>query len=300
MIQNKIGHFFVYLRRMMKFYDIKARGVPQVLFVLLLAVSFGFVILLQPIALDYNIYVQQVYNTYIDILSSENIEDSSVLLKSLLELRNSEMFLELIAISLKIIGYMLLQQILMKILAYFYMGAYLCDLENEGFSFACYFRKFLKAFPRYAGFNIIFYLVLFLVFIAVIFIYILLTAFIPILSFASGFVVYLIPLAWFIIQVIFIFKDIVFLDTGVSIWRNFRLSVQLSAGNRSIIAKNIIFIVFLNMLIRMFTFKSMLVSLFVVSFLEVIILLIRQRLVVLMYLSRTRRINANTVVEGNQ
>lgn len=281
---------------MMKFYDIKARGVPQVLFVLLLAVSFGFILLVRPMVMDYTILLQQVYNTYLDILSSES-NDPSALFRNITELQNSEMFAGLISVSLKIIGYMLLQQILLNLLSYFYMGAYLCDLENEGSSFSCYLRKFLKALPRFIGFNLIFYLILTVLFTAVTFLIALAAAFIPFLYFASGFIVFLIPAAWFIIQVIFIFKDIAFLDTGVSIWRNFRLSAQLSAGNRFTIAKNIVFIVFLNLLIRMFTIGSQLASLFIISFFEVIILLIKQRLITLMYLSRTRRINQNTAAE---
>lgn len=62
MVQNKVQPFFIYFKKMMKFYDLKARGVPQVLFVLLLAVSFGLVLLVRPLVLDYTIYVQQVYN----------------------------------------------------------------------------------------------------------------------------------------------------------------------------------------------------------------------------------------------
>jgi hypothetical protein len=40
--QVMIKHFTYYLRKMMKFYELKVQGVPQVLFILLLAVLFGF------------------------------------------------------------------------------------------------------------------------------------------------------------------------------------------------------------------------------------------------------------------
>ncbi|UZQ86340.1 hypothetical protein ODU73_000766 [Thermoclostridium stercorarium] len=297
MVQNKVQPFFIYFKKMMKFYDLKARGVPQVLFVLLLAVSFGLVLLVRPLVLDYTIYVQQVYNAYMDILSSENAEDPSLLFKKIMELQNSETFSQLMSSSVKIIGFSLLQQILLKLLSYFYLGAYLCDLEYERPSMSCYLRKFLKALPRFIGFNLFFYLGLVIVFIAVTFLFALITALVPVLYFAVNLVIFLIPVVWFIIQVIFIFKDITFLDTGVSIWRNFRLSAGLSSGNRFTIAKNIIFIVCLNLVIQMFSFESQLVTLFIVSFLEVIILLIKQRLIALMYLSRTRRTGENTPAE---
>lgn len=299
MLQNKIAPLFFYFKRIVKFYDIKARGVPQVLFVLLLAASFGLSLAIRPFAVDYSIYLQQVYNTYMDILSSESINDTSALLGSIIGLQNSEMFSRLISVSLKILGFTLLQEILLNVLAYFYLGAYLCDLESGTSSFSGYLRKVAKALPRYAVFNIIFYVALIIVFAFALFIFAVISSFIPVFYFAVNLVIYLIPVAWFVVRVIFVFKDITFLDTGVSVWRNFRLSAELSAGNRMMIARNIFFIVFLNLLIRIFTVESQLVSLFIISFLEIIILLIKQRLIALMYLTRTRKMNDIVFTEIN-
>ncbi|NLM11860.1 MAG: hypothetical protein GX213_14030 [Clostridiaceae bacterium] len=294
---NRIGHFFIYFKRMMKFHDLKAKGVPQVIFVLLLAISFGFIIAIKPVIMDYTIYLQQFYNTYMDILSSGSNSDPSAFFGSILELQNSNLFSQLMSVSMKILGVVTLQQILLMLLSFFYLGAYLCDLESEGSSLSCYIRKFTKALPRFIGFNLIFYLAVIIIFAVGLFLLAMASVVLPVLYLALSFITFLLPAGWFIIQVIFIFKDITFLDTGVSIWRNFRLSMQLSAGNRMIIAKNIFFIVFLNFLIRMFTVESQLVSLFIISFLEVIILLIKQRLIALMYLSRTRRIKEPPIAD---
>lgn len=295
MTKNKIGHFLYYFRRMMKFYDLKAKAVPQVLFVILLGISFGFRIAAQPLVLDYSIYLQQLANTYKDILSSGNVNDTSMIIESVLAIQNTDMFSQVITLSLKVIGLIALQQVFLMILAFFYLGAYLCDLESEGSSFSSYIYKFAKALPRFIGFNLIFYLVIIILFIAVIFLLTLASSVLPVLFIVMNFITILLPAGWFVIQVIFIFKDITFLDTGVSIWRNFKISAQLSAGNRMMIGRNIIFIVFLNLLIGMFTVESQLVSMFIISFLEVIILLIKQRLIALMYLTRTRRIKETPV-----
>lgn len=300
MTQNKIGHFFVYFRRMMKFYDLRAKAVPQVLFVLLLAATLGLRIASVPIIMDYTIYFQQLANTLQDVFSSESINDPAVIIEKILEIQNSVMFSQVMSLSLKILGLMAVQQVFLMILSFFYLGAYLCDLESEGSSFSCYIRKFKRALPRYIGFNLIFYLTAVILLITGLFLFALVSAFIPVLYFATGFIAaVLIPVGLFIIQVIFIFKDITFLDTGVTVLRNLKLSAQLSAGNRMMIARNIIFIECLNLLIRIFVVESQMVSLFIISFFEVIIILIKQRLIALMYLSRTRRIrDISTPVAG--
>lgn len=280
---RKIKHYTYYFRRMMKFYDLKANAVPQVLFVLLLAISFGFRVLVQPLMMDYFIYSQQIYNTLPDVLATENL---STQLHTMIEFQNSEVFLSFITILLKIVGILTLQKILMALLLFFYLGGYLVDLEGPSSSFAVYANKFFKALPRYLLFNIIFYVALLIIVLIVVFIMSFAMLVFPMFAFASSFIV---ALAWFIIQVVFIFKDITFLDTGVSVWRNFKTSIQLSKGYGFFIGRNIIFIYFLSLLINMFTIESQLVSMFIISFFEVIILQIRQRLVALMYISRTRK-----------
>lgn len=268
---------------MMKFYDLKANAVPQVLFVLLLAISFGFRVLVQPLRMDCFIYSQQIYNTLPDVQATENL---STQLHTMIEFQNSEVFLSFITILLKIVGILTLQKILMALLLFFYLGGYLVDLEGPSSSFAVYANKFFKALPRYLLFNIIFYVALLIIVLIVVFIMSFAMLVFPMFAFASSFIV---ALAWFIIQVVFIFKDITFLDTGVSVWRNFKTSIQLSKGYGFFIGRNIIFIYFLSLLINMFTIESQLVSMFIISFFEVIILQIRQRLVALMYISRTRK-----------
>jgi FlaA1/EpsC-like NDP-sugar epimerase len=116
------------------------------------------------------------------------------------------------------------------------------------------------------------------------------SSFLVILLPIASFLLFLLPVVWLFIQVIFVFKDITLLDTRAGILKNFRVSWKLSAGNRVMIGRNIFFIVFLNMIISMVSVGThVMLSMFVVSFLEVIVLLIRQRLVALMYLNRTRK-----------
>ncbi|HZK27784.1 MAG TPA: hypothetical protein VFD00_09655 [Thermoclostridium sp.] len=113
MRQFRIKHFTYYFRRMMKFYDLKANVVPQVLFVLFLVVSFGFRVLAQPTMMDYNIYFQQMYNTLAEILSADNVNTQ---LQNVMEFQNSELFMRVVSISLKVMGIFAIQQILMALL----------------------------------------------------------------------------------------------------------------------------------------------------------------------------------------
>lgn len=284
MTNGLIRHFTYYFRRMMKFHDLKVQGVPQVLFILLLAVSFGARIIAQPLVTEMSIYQQQLMMSYSDILSTGNMTDPAVM-ENLMKIPFSEEYAQFITLAAKVLGLFLLQQVLMMLVSFFYLGAFLVDLEEGKTSVAHYINKFLTALPRYIGFNFLFYLALAILAVAVIFGSSLLIMMLPLLSI----LLFLLPVAWFLVEVLFIFKDITLLDTRVGIIKNFRLSWKLTAGNRLMIGRNIFFIVFLNMIISMVGVgTNLLLSMFVVSFLEVIVLLIRQRLTALMYFSRTR------------
>jgi hypothetical protein len=201
---------------------------------------------------------------------------------------SSEAYQQFIIEFLKVSGVFLLQQALLLLLLFFYLGAYLVDLETKTPVAAQYLTKFLKAFPRYLGFNALYYLVLFILFVVLLSFLSIAMAVLPI---ASG----LLPVAWFLMQVTFVFKDVPLLDTRVGILKNFRLAWKLSAGNRVMIGVNTFFIESLAMMLFLFPIITIMqesshitLTLFVFSFLEVIVLLIRQRLVALMYFDRTR------------
>lgn len=277
--QGMIKHFTYYFRPMMKFHDLKVQGVPQVLFVLLLTVSFGFRLLARPWVIDMSIYYQQFVNANSGLFSDPTQIDN------LMRFAFSEEYTKLIEIMLKVMGLLALQKLLSMLLSFFYMGAYLSDNEGKG-SATDYFRRFFRALPRFIGFQILFYIGIGILFSVYIFSASILFMILPIMYF----LMILLPLGWLIIQVIFVFKEVTLLDTGVGILKNFALSWKLSAGNRLMIGRNIFFIVFLNMFIGMFTVGlNVILSFFIISFLEVIVLLIRQRLTVLMYLTRTRK-----------
>lgn len=284
MTQTMIRHFTYYFKRMMKFYDLKVQGVPQVVFILLLLASFGARFVAQPYVTEMTIYYQQWVSMYGDAVSSGDLTDPQVM-ENVMHIMLSDEFSMLVNTMLKLTGLFVLQQVVMMLLSFFYLGAYLVDMETSKPVITQYMSKFIHALPRYIGFNVIFYLGVGILF----------ALSIPLASFLIMilplFYIILYVFPWFLIQIIFIFKDITFLDTGVGIFRNFSLAWKLSAQNRLIIGKNIFFIIFLNMIINMVSVgTNVLISMFVVSFFEVIVLLIQQRLIVLMYLSRTRRI----------
>jgi len=255
--QAGIKHFTYYFRQMMKFYELKVQGVPQVLFILLLAVLFGIRVLVQPLIVELNIYYQQFLTAYSDFYSApENID-------AFMKFMVSDEYMKFVGTTLKVLGIAAGQYALSMLLSFFYLGAYLVDLEAREVSFAVYMKKFLAALPRFIGFQILFHIgvgilgLLFLMFISFV------IAILPIMYI----VIVFLPFAWLIVEVIFIFKEITLLDTGVGIFRNFALSWKLSAGSRFVIGKNIFFIVFLNMITDMLVVGSnLLLSLFIISF----------------------------------
>ena len=271
----------------MKFYDLKVQGVPQALFVLLLAVLFGSGILINPLIGELNINYQQFLAIYHDFSSTpENID-------AFMTFFLSEEYAQMVEAMLKIFGIIVIQYALSMLLSFFYLGAYLVDLEANEASVAVYMRKFLTALPRFIGFQVLFFIGLGILGVFFLFFISLLAVILPLMYF----VIVLLPFAWLVIEAIFIFKEITLLDTGVGIFKNFALSWKLSAGNRFMIGRNIFFIVLLSMFVRMFVVGSnVLLSLFITSFIEVIVLLIKQRLIALMYISRTRVARDNNKV----
>lgn len=269
---------------MMKFYDLRVQGVPQALFILLLAASFGMRVLLQPYVTDLAIYQQQILNSLQSVLSQGSLTSPAVM-NSLTEIILSEGYTLLISLMVKILGFIFLQQAIMMLLSFFYLGSYMVDLESSSSTLSQYFKKYFKALPRYIAFNILFYLcagILFLIILVA-------SSFVAMLLPLFSLVILLIPAVWFVVQVLFIFKDAVFLDTGAGVFKNFSLSLKLSSGNRIMIGRNVFFIFVLNWIIRMIsTGNSVLISMFIFSFMEVIMLLIMQRLTALMYMDRTR------------
>lgn len=284
MNDGRVKNITYYFRHMLKFYDLKVQGFPQVLFVLLLAVAFGVGVLAQPMVTELSIYQQQLTIAYSEVLSSGSMNNPAVM-NELMKIPFSPEYGQFISLMLKILGLILLQQILMKLISFFYLGAWLVDLENAKPTAGAYFKKILKALPRYVGFNVLYFLLLAVLMIMLLFI----SSFIMMILPIPAFFVLLLYGVWFLSQVIFVFKDITLLDTGVGVLKNFSLSWKLTAGNRLTIGWNICFIELLTLLASGFSVGAHVrLTLFVVSFLEVIILLFRQRLVGQMYVSRTR------------
>lgn len=269
---------------MMKFYELKVQGVPQVIFLLLLAASFGLRVLLQPYITELFIYQQQVQNSIQTAMSQGSLADPGAV-EALTGIIFSEEYTQLISLMFRVLGFIFIQQIVIMFLSFFYLGSYMVDQETITPTLSQYVKKYLKALPRYIVFNLLYFLCVGILIVIIMVVSSFAAMFLPILSF----IIILLPIGWFIIQAMFIFKDATFLDTGVGVFRNFILSLKLSSGNRIIICKNIFFIVFLNWIIGIISANnSILVTLFIFSFLEVIVLLIRQRLTALMYLERTR------------
>ncbi len=288
MTKETIRHFTYYLKRMFKFYDLKAQYVPQVLFVMLLLVTFGLRLAAQPVLVNMSIYQQQWTIAYLEGWNPSQTSNPSAFYELVMKISTSEAYLKFLTELLKTSGILFIQQVFLGLLLFFYQGAYLVDLETKTPAATQYFTKYFKAFPRFIGFNAIYYILLFVGFMILL---TFLSYVMVILPIAFG----LIPVAWFLLQVIFVFKDTPLLDTRVGIFRNFRLAWKLSSGNRVMIGVNTFFLESTAMMLFLLPIITIVqerthitLTLFIVSFFEVIVLLIRQRLIALMYFDRTR------------
>lgn len=288
-MNNTIKHYTYYLKKIIKFYDLRVQGVPQVLFVLLLAASFGLHVLMLPHANEMFIYYQEVADSMQKVFSQYQY-GSQAAMDGMTAIILSEDYARMVSLLVRILGVIFLQQAIIMLLSFFYLGSFIVDLESEHPTFSLYLKKYLKALPRFAVFNLLFYLCAGILFLVIVTVSSVAAYVFPLFSF----VIILIPAGWFVVQVLFIFKDAVFLDTGAGIFKNFSVSLKLSSGNRIMIGRNVLFVVILDWTIRLITARlvsesnNVLILMFVISFMETIILLIRQRLTALMYMDRTR------------
>ena len=130
MSNGLIRSFTYYFRRILKFYDIKVQGVPQVLFVMLLVVSFGFRLFIHPILIDLSIYQQQFVMTYQDILSSGSMSDPSVI-DELMKIPFSDQYIQLVSVSPEIYRLFTNPANPSDAADLLYLGAFLVDLQVE-------------------------------------------------------------------------------------------------------------------------------------------------------------------------
>ena len=272
--KGKVKLFTTYFTRMMKFYDMKLEFFTPVIFVLMLAVSFGIKIFMISDFQEFN-YRFTEFARNIQLMM--NNSQSGTLDYTYFF---SEDYLNLIDISFKIITFIVFQQVLLFLFSTLYLTFYFYEIKNNGIQFKEGLILFFKKLPKIIVYNTLFYLAIFIMVIVLLMISSIITVFVPLFA---GIVYFGIILFAFYMEIVFIFRNIIIVDTRLGLGQTFSIAAKMSKKDRVIIIRNVLFVIVLLLLITTIAAGSQLAVAFIMSFFEVVILLILQRLIVLMY-----------------
>ena len=296
--QPAIKGLFFYFRDIVRFHDAGTPRFVQVLFVLMLAVLFGSVLLMAPYVKQLDILYQGIMNTLVEA------PDNETALKSLETLLTPEKRSALISSVGSILAVTLVARVLAQGMALLYGYVWHQDhlipmngakRVSAGPSATTHpglpathtihssLRAFLFRLPRLAAVNALFYAVLLAAGVALSVVFGILGVLMPIFAVL---LYVLVPMLYLVATALFAFRDLSVLSGRTRVLETFSVSWKLTLGNRRILVGNMVLLNVLAMLISSLAGGNAAgspVAAFVVTFLDVIMLLVSQRLVVRMY-----------------
>lgn len=278
--ENRTGpikSLIFYMKDAIRFHDVGVPVVVQVMFVLMVAVLFGGYVLALPYAADLNRISVGVI-TKLQEMSAADPKSADIA-----AVVTPEVTAGMIAGLRSFLGWMLTAKILVQALSLFY--AYLWHLKRvtPDLPFGMAVKGFLMKIPRLAVNNLIFFGLIGLAGIAASVVFSLIGLVLPPLAvlLASA-----IPILYFVATSVFAFRDMSVLVGGTGAIKTFSAVWRLTAGCRRAVVGNMMMMYLLGMAVSWVAVGisgQALMATFVAAFLEVILLLITQRLVVRMY-----------------
>jgi hypothetical protein len=262
-----------YFRESVKFYDMDKPEVAQTVFVLLLAVIFGGYLLARPYILDLYTYYEQIYVKLQGNLSLDKLNSTVFAPDIYNALAQSFLRAFLIIFSIRAVSFLV---------SMFYGSWYYFSKTSPEMSGMKRTSVFFSRLPKLIIFNIIFYLAYCVVSIVLLLFFVIATAFVPVLYVITA----LLPLGFMIVNILFVFKDLLIIEFDVGVFRNFKKALDLTRGNRKLIIMNMMCVYALEWLLSLFSIdiNNAVLALFISAFIECIILLISQRLTALMFI----------------
>lgn len=273
---SRVKPLLAYLKQSFKFYDLDQPLVAQVIFIILLGVTFGGFVFLTP-------FIQKLAITYeqLSVRLMEQMKD----MEFNAALINPELYADVLNSLFAVLTIVIAIKATSFLVSLFYGFWYyfsLSDPELKGHKRAAIFFRRL---PKIIVFNLIFYLVLSVIGMFVLMALGIVSAIIPALSF----IITLLPVGLIVLNSLFVFKDLLILEFNIGILRNFKKTLDLTRGSKKNIILNSLFPLFLSWIFSYFviTIQNHLFALLIASFIEVILLMVSQRLVANMFIDAT-------------
>lgn len=278
--ENRTGpikNLVFYLKDAIRFHEV---GVPlfvQIVFVAMVAILFGGYVLALPYAGELNrislgviAKLQEMSAADPKTVNVSGVVTPDVMAGMLAGLRG-------------FLGFMLCAKILVHALSLFY--AYLWHLKRitPDVPFAMVVKGFLMKIPFLLGNNLVFYGALVLAGVAASIVFSLIGLVLPPFAILLASII---PILYFLATSVFSFRDMSILVGGTGVFKTFPTVWRLTAGCRKAMVGNMMMMYLLGMAaswVAVGISGQALVATFVAVFLEVILLLVTQRLVVRMY-----------------
>ncbi|NMA66465.1 MAG: hypothetical protein GX957_09540 [Clostridiaceae bacterium] len=272
----RIKPLSAYLKKSVKFYDIDNPLVAQIVFVILLALTFAGFILLSPYFHNIGIIYEQIGNRLLEQIDNLNNFDLNI------ALLNSDLYLNLVNLLATASGILILTKAISFLVSLFYGFWYYFSLTEPEMPGKKRAVLFFKRLPKIIIFNILFYMGIYVAGIAFFVVMGIISAFVPFLLF----IIALVPLGIILVFKLFAFKDLLILEFNPGIFRNLKKSLDLTKGCRKNVIMNGLWPFIMGWLISYLAtgFGNEMISLLIISFLDVIILMVTQRLNVLMFI----------------
>ncbi len=269
----RVKPILAYLKDSIKFYDIQNPFVAQIIFILQLAILFSGYVFSRPYMQEFYIAFEQVNVRLQEQLQAKALDMS---------LLTSDIYISMINSFMAIVLVLFVVKSLSSLISLFYGTYYYYGLTNSTMKGAQKALIFFKRLPKIIVFNILFYVAFYFVVLVLVLLTGIITMIIPIFSVLT----LALPLVILALNTVFTFKDLLIIEFDIGIFRNFKKSLDLTKGCKKNVILNSLWPLCMGWLLSFFAvdIQNALLSLFIAAFLEVIILLISQRLTALMFI----------------
>ncbi|NLO99939.1 MAG: hypothetical protein GX386_06580 [Clostridiaceae bacterium] len=271
--QCRVKSIFFYLKESLKFYDVDKPTVAQVVFVLILAIFFGGYVLARPYTEDVFLYYEQISVSLMEQVETKSFDFSLINMEIVYKMLEASMVVIVIYAVMKAIAYLI---------GTYYGAFYFFSLTDPDSTWIERTVWFLRKLIKIIIFNILFYgifaIAVFLIFIAAGFIALFVPAIIAVFTF--------LPIVVLAIDMLFIFKNLLIIEFDTGVFQNFKVALDITKDCRRRVIFNGLWPHFLGLILSTFAIdvQNPVLAIFMVSFFEVIVLLIFHRLTALMFI----------------
>ena len=271
--QGRVKNIFAYLKDSVRFHDMDNPFFVQVVFLLELIILFGGYWFARPYVQDFYVVFEQMSVRLQEQLTVKNFDLSFMTTELYTKMWDSMTSILLIFFVIKSVSFFV---------GLLYATYYHYSLTQPSMKGQERILTFLRRLPKLIAFNFLFYFVYLILALVLLMVTGIITLLMPVLSVMT----LILPMFFIIAGILFMFKDLLIVEFDVGILKNFKKSLDITKDSRKNIVVNGLWPVCIGGIVSLLTIdvQNPMLSLFISSFFEVVILFVSQRLMVLMFI----------------